>query len=116
MAHIAAYRAFFTKMTQYYPTLSPLSLIQASFSNFRSGKGLLLTRESYLICTKHKLYKFTAIPRPTTLDSRHIAVIDRLSTSPFYINTKTVYLSDTNIAFSLTLTGDDFDIFLELHK
>ena len=116
MEHTLAHNLFYTKVQQAFVGLSKSTILRKCFSNLRDNRGLCLTRDAFLLCKQQKHYKFESIARPPKFDSRHVSLLDKLTNSPFYITKRAVYITDTNILFDLTLSGDDFNIFLEMYK
>lgn len=116
MTHAEAHNIFYTKVHQIFDGLSKSQILKQCFSNYRDGRGLCLRKDSYALCVKQKIYTFKAIERPSKFDSRHISLLDKISSSPFYITKYKVYITDLDILFDLTISGDDFDVFLDMHK
>ena len=116
MGHTTAHNTFYNKVQHLFVGLSVSAVLRKCFSNYRDDRGLCLSRDAFSLCKQQKYYKFEPIARPPKFDSRHISLLDKLTTSPFYINKRTVYITDEDILFDLTLSGDDFNIFLEMYK
>lgn len=79
------------------------------FENFRTGGGLRLNKLGFDICTEFDLYEFTPVPlNKGDRNSLVYTSLDRICTSPYYIDSKYLYLSDELVLTQLTFSCDDF--------
>lgn len=91
-------------------------LLRSIFDNYRSGAGLRLSKFGYEICEENKLYEFTKIPLQRELKNSIIfTALDRICTSPYFVDGYYIYLSDGMVVTELTLCGDDFKMLFEMH-
>ena len=96
--------------------LTDRMLIMSIFENFRTGGGLRLSKFGYTICKENILYEFTKIPLQREFKSSIIFTsLDRICTSPYYVEGQYIYLSDAMIVTELTLCGDDFRMLFSMH-
>ncbi len=96
--------------------LTDRMLLMSIFENFRTGGGLRLSKFGYTICKENILYEFTKIPLQREFKSSIIFTsLDRICTSPYYVEGQYIYLSDAMIVTELTLCGDDFRMLISMH-
>lgn len=96
--------------------LTDRMLLMSIFENFRTGGGLRLSKFGYAICKENILYEFTKIPLQREFKSSIIFTsLDRICTSPYYVEGQYIYLSDAMIVTELTLCGDDFRMLFSMH-
>ncbi|ELW0836218.1 hypothetical protein ACRYKS_21695 [Escherichia coli] len=96
--------------------LTDRMLLMSIFENFRTGGGLRLSKFGYTICKENILYEFTKIPLQREFKSSIIFTsLDRICTSPYYVEGQYIYLSDAMIVTELTLCGDDFRMLFSMH-
>lgn len=101
-----------TRMKEVYEFDSDLSdrmLLISIFFNYRTGGGLRLSKLGFEICSEHKFYEFTPIPlKKENRNSLIYTSLDRVCTTPYYIQGDTLYLSDDLVLAQLTFCRDDF--------
>ncbi|EMR6008594.1 hypothetical protein WJW27_005451 [Escherichia coli] len=91
-------------------------LLMSIFENFRTGGGLRLSKFGYGICKENNLYEFTKIPLKREFKSSIMFTsLDRICTSPYYVEGPYIYLSDAMIIAELTLCCDDFKQLFSIH-
>jgi hypothetical protein len=96
--------------------LTDRMLLMSIFENFRTGGGLRLSKFGYTICKENILYEFTKIPLQREFKSSIIFTsLDRICTSPYFVEGQYIYLSDAMIVTELTLCGDDFRMLFSMH-
>ncbi|EBS4516809.1 hypothetical protein DQT32_05275 [Salmonella enterica subsp. enterica serovar Braenderup] len=89
--------------------LSDRLLLISIFFNYRTGGGLRLSKLGYEICSKFGLFEFTPIPlQKKDRNSLVYTSLDRVCTSPYYIQGETLYLTDDLVLAQLTFCRDDF--------
>jgi hypothetical protein len=80
------------------------------FDNYRTGGGLRLSKLGYRICEENSLYEFLAIPlKRNDRTSNVFTSLDRICTTPYYVDGDTLYLSDDLVIAQLTFCSDDFN-------
>ncbi|AUS02972.1 hypothetical protein NVP2275O_391 [Vibrio phage 2.275.O._10N.286.54.E11] len=116
MPHTAEHTTFYNNVKNEFHNLSKCEVLRKCFQNYRDGRGMRLRYKVFCYCKQHKLYQFYKIPLTEKFDSRHISLLDKLTKTPFCITKKNAYISDKDIVFDVTISGDDFDVFLEIHR
>lgn len=93
---------------EYDSDLNDRIMLIAIFKNYRTGGGLRLSEFGYNLCNEYKLYSFTPIPlKKEDKNSFVYTSLDRICTSPYYIEGNTLYLSDDVVLTQLTFYCDD---------
>lgn len=112
MSHAQYQNEFIDKIRPY---LNPGTRYVDVFKNFRRGcMGLSLTPSAYKIACFYKLLNFHKIPYDsTTFTPYRISKFDKRQTSPYYIGTKYVYVSDQNILNQYDFVGGDIAYLVE---
>jgi hypothetical protein len=89
--------------------LSDRLLLISIFFNYRTGGGLRLSKLGFDICSKFNLFDFTPIKlQKKDRNSLVYTSLDRVCTSPYYIQGETLYLTDEFVLAQLTFCRDDF--------
>lgn len=89
--------------------LSDRMILISIFDNYRTGGGLRLSKLGYQICNENSLYDFALIPiKKTDRNSTVYTSLDRICTTPYYVDGDTLYLSDDLVIAQLSFCRDDF--------
>jgi hypothetical protein len=84
-------------------------LLMSIFENFRTGGGLRLSKFGFDICNGKELYEFVKVPlKREDRNSVVYTSMDRICTSPYYVNGYDIYISDMMVVTQLTFCCDDF--------
>lgn len=116
MQHGDAHALIYEYFKDIYDEYDRDCVLKQCFTNYRYNTGLKLSLDCFNICKKNKIFNFTKITRPKIFDSRHMVVLDISSKTPYYFNTRSIYISDEDLIFQLTMNGDNFDLLIEYFK
>jgi hypothetical protein len=90
--------------------LSDRMILISIFDNYRTGGGLRLSKLGFKICSENFLFEFTAIPMKRSQKTSSVFTsLDRICTTPYYVDGETLYLSDDLVIAQLTFCRDDFN-------
>lgn len=80
--------------------------------NYRTGAGLRLSKFGFDMCKEHELYEFVDFEFINDVNSSFLMILDRVSAGPYYVENKTIYLSDRYLAaLALMYEKDFFKVF-----
>lgn len=91
-------------------------LMNAVFANFRTGAGMRLSTFGKDLCIKHNLYEFTRIELPRDLQKSILFTsLDRICSTPYYVEGYSVLISDAVVITELTFCDDDFQRLFDIY-
>lgn len=93
---------------EYDSALSDRMMLISLFMNYRTGGGLRLSEFGFNVCKDNNLFEFTPVPLKREEKTSFVYTsLDRICTSPYYIEGNQLYLSDEIVLTQLTLYCDD---------
>ena len=97
------------KVYEFDSELNDRMILLSIFDNYRTGGGLRLSKLGFQICEDNSLYEFLAIPlKKQDRNSNVYTSLDRICTTPYYIEGDTLYSSADLVIAQLTFCRDDF--------
>lgn len=92
--------------TLYPEILKPDEILHKSLKNYRKDKGYSLTYQAFKYLDDHKLYDFSKHDLESLdLQSRDLVLLEKNSTSLYYIGKKDIYISDVTHQVTISIIG-----------
>ena len=105
--HKDIHNKLYAILSSEFKTADFRKVMKRSILNYRSDKGLSLSKEAFEILKEKDIYRFSKFPFDVKFfDSKYLLLLDQ-AISPYYIDTdKSIWISDEMQVFQYSMTND----------